>query len=167
VWAAVLWWRRPAPIQHLVAFAALAVTVGAAVGRLDPDLMPQSSGLAVWAFSLAWWGGARRAAGPWAGVAEAGGATGALVGAELTMGDPPGDLLALLTVAGLLAAGVALRRLWLLGLGAAGVLTVVPETAASYLPETVAAPLALLVVGVLILAVAIRLARGRGSGGGG
>jgi hypothetical protein len=158
-WATFLWRRRPAPLQHFVAFAALAVTVGAAVGRLAPDLLPESAGLAVWAFSLAWWALARRSADRSWAAGEPAGAIGALAGATLLMGSPAGDLLAVVTVAGLLTAGVALRRLWLVALGALGVLTVVPQTAASYLPESVAAPLSVFAIGVVMLGVAVRLAR--------
>jgi uncharacterized membrane protein YidH (DUF202 family) len=70
-----------------------------------------------------------------------------------------GHVLALLTVAALLAAGVALRRVWLLGLGAYGIVQVVPQTAVRYLPESVGAPLALFAIGLVLLGVALWLAR--------
>ncbi len=44
----------------------------------------------------------------------------------MTMEMAAGQALALATVAGLLAAGVALRRVLLLGFGAAGIILIVP-----------------------------------------
>jgi hypothetical protein len=57
------------------------------------------------------------------------------------------------------AAGVALRRVWLLVLGALGVIQVVPVTAVRYLPPSVGAPLALLTVGLVLIGAALWLAR--------
>jgi hypothetical protein len=70
-------------------------------------------------------------------------------------------VLAAATVVGLLAAGVALRQVWVLALGALGVLLVVPQTAARYLPQSVAAPLAVFCVGLSLLGVALWLAKAR------
>jgi hypothetical protein len=72
-----------------------------------------------------------------------------------------GQILALATVAGILTAGVVLRQVVMLVLGAIGVVMTVPETAARYLPENVGAPLAIFITGLILLAVALRLARTR------
>ncbi len=72
-----------------------------------------------------------------------------------------GQVLAIATVAGLLAGGVLLRQAWLVVLGAAGVLLVVPQTATRYLPTSAAAPLAIFVAGVVLLGSAVWLARRR------
>jgi hypothetical protein len=64
-------------------------------------------------------------------------------------------------VAGLLAGGVLLRQAWLVALGAAGALLVVPQTATRYLPTSAAVSLAIFVVGVILLGSAIWLARRR------
>ena len=72
-----------------------------------------------------------------------------------------GHVLALATVAGLLAAGVLIRQAWLVALGAFGVLLVIPQISARYLPMSAAAPLAILVVGVALVGSAVWLARHR------
>ncbi len=62
---------------------------------------------------------------------------GMLVGAQLTREIAAGLVLALATVAGVLTAGVVLRRVILLVMGAIGVIMTVHGTAARYLPEKV------------------------------
>ena len=62
---------------------------------------------------------------------------------------------------GTLAAGVLLRQAWLVALGAVGVLLVTPQITSRYLPTSAAAPLAILVVGVVLLGSAVWLARHR------
>ena len=64
-------------------------------------------------------------------------------------------------LAGVLAAGVALRRVILLAAGAIGVIITVPQTAARYLPNDVGAPLAVFVIGLVLLGVALWLAKTR------
>jgi hypothetical protein len=86
---------------------------------------------------------------------------GLLAGAQLTMQVAAGHVLALATVAGLLAAGVLLRQAWLVALGAFGVLLVTPQITTRYLPMSAAAPLAILVVGVALIGSAVWLARNR------
>jgi hypothetical protein len=90
---------------------------------------------------------------------------GLLIGAQLTMDVPAGHLLALATVAGLLAGGVLLREVWLAGLGAVGVLLVVPQTAERSLPESAAAPLAVFVAGAVLVGSAVWLAKRRARSG--
>jgi hypothetical protein len=63
---------------------------------------------------------------------------GLLAGAQLTMPEAAGQVLAVATVAGLLAAGVLMRQAWLVALGAVGVLLVTPQTASRYLPTSAA-----------------------------
>jgi uncharacterized membrane protein len=53
----------------------------------------------------------------------------------------------------------ALRRVWVLALGALDVLLVVPQAASRYLPQSVAAPLAVFCAGLALLGVALWLAR--------
>ena len=86
---------------------------------------------------------------------------GLLIGAQLTMEVAAGHVLAIATVAALLTAGVALRRVWLLAVGAYGVIQVVPQTAVRYLPRSAAAPLAVFIVGLVLLGVALWLSRWR------
>ncbi len=161
VYAAVLWWRMRTPLQHLALFANLAVVAGAGIASAGPGLDAWGPGLGVWALSAVWGVAAHRGylAPRNAGYLAAG--VGLLVGAQMTMEVAAGHALALATVAGLLAAGVALRRVWVLALGAIGVAEVVPQTVSRYLPQSVAAPLAVFTVGVALLGVALWLAKTR------
>ena len=80
---------------------------------------------------------------------------------------PLGTLLALGTVAALLAAGVLAGQVWLLVAGAVDTLLTVPQAAQQYLPESIAAPLAVFLVGVVLVGSALWLARRVGRFGGG
>lgn len=160
-YAAVLWWHTRAPLQHLAMFAGAATLVGTGIASVAPGLHAWLPGLGVWALSAAWGAAAHRGylAPRNAGYLAAG--IGLLTGAQLTMQVAAGHVLALVTVAGLMVAGVALRRVWLLLLGAIGVLLFVPQTASRYLPQSVAAPLAVFAVGLALLGVALWLAKAR------
>ena len=72
-----------------------------------------------------------------------------------------GQVLAVGTVAVLLAAGVALRRVLLLGFGAVGAIVILPQTADRYLPHSAAAALSVCVVGLILLGSALWLAMTR------
>jgi hypothetical protein len=162
MYAVPLWWRHRTALQQLAMFAGTAALVGTGINRLDPHLTTWGPGLGIWILA-ALWGVAvyrgylvPRAAGFVAAC------TGLLFGAQLaTDGMTAGDVLALVTVAGLLAAGIALRRVLVLGFGAVGAIWIVPQAAARYLPGSVVAPLAVAVVGLLLLAIAIWLAKTR------
>jgi predicted membrane protein DUF2157 len=158
-YAAALWWHTPAPLQHLALFVAAAVTVGSGIARLDPGAPDWASGLGVWALAALWLPAVRRGLLRPRTTGYLTASIGLLAGAVLTMEITAGRFLALGTVAALLIAGVLARRVWLLALGAIGVIIVVPETAVRYLPESAGAPLALLTVGLLLLAGAVWLAR--------
>lgn len=159
-YAVLAWWRTRASLQHLTAFCLTAAAVAFGITRFAPGLDLWGPGLGVWVLSAAWGiavhrGYLRPVA---AGYVAAG--AGLLVGAMMTMQEAAGHVLAQATVAGLLVAGVALRRLWLVALGAVGVIVVVPETASRYLPGSIAVPLAILVVGLALIGVALWLAKG-------
>jgi len=158
-YAALLWWRTRAPLQHLAMFAGAAAVVGTGISALAPGLDAWGPGLGIWVLSAAWGVAAHRGylAPRDTGYLAAG--IGVLAGAQMTMQEAAGHVLAVATVAGLLAAGVALRRVWVLALGALGVLLVVPQTASRYLPQSVAAPLAVFCVGLALLGMALWLAR--------
>ena len=86
---------------------------------------------------------------------------GALAGAIIAMGHAAGVLLAMTTVAVLFACGIAMHQVPLIGVGAVGTVYVVPEAATRYLPGSVAAPLAVAVVGLVLLGAGLWLARQR------
>ena len=160
-YAALLWWRTRAPLQHLATFAGAAVVTGSGIASLAPGPGAWLPGLGVWVLSLAW-GVARRALGylPPRDTGYLAAGIGLVVGAQMTMQEAAGDVIAVVTVVGLLAAGVVLRRVWVLALGALDVLLVVPQALASrYLPQSVAAPFAVFCVGPALLGVALWLAR--------
>jgi hypothetical protein len=165
VYGAAQWWRTRAALQHLAVFASAAVLVGTAVVQLGPGLGDWAPGLGIWALSALWGGAVSRGYLPPRGAGYFAAGFGLLTGAQLAMDVPAGHLLALATVAGLLAGGVLLREVWLAGLGAVGVLLVVPQTAERYLPESAAAPLAVFVAGVVLVGSAIWLAKRRARSG--
>ena len=160
-YAVLLWWRSRTPIQHLAVFVSTAVAVGAGIARLSPGAYPWAAGLAVWGISLLWGVAAHRDYLLPRAVGYVAAATGLLVGAQMTMGTGAGHALALSTVAGLVAAGVVLRRLLLLGFGAVGIIVMVPQSASRYLPTSAGAPLAVFIVGLSLLALALGLAKSR------
>jgi len=160
-YGAALWWRTRAALQHLAVFASLAVLVGTAVNWLDPDAGAWGPGLGIWALSALWGVAVMRGYLPPVVTGYIAAGIGLLAGAQLTMEVAAGHVLALATVAGLLAAGVLLRQAWLVALGAVGVLLVTPQTTSRYLPTSAAAPLAILVVGVALVGSAVWLARNR------
>jgi len=161
VYGAAQWWRTRAALQHLAVFASAAVLVATAVVQLGPGLGDWAPGLAIWALSALWGVAVSRGYLPPRGAGYFAAGFGLLAGAQLAMDVPAGHLLALATVAGLLASGVFLREVWLAGLGAVGVLLVVPQTAERYLPESAAAPLAVFVAGAVLVISAVLLAKRR------
>jgi hypothetical protein len=131
--------------------------------RIDPHGGAFAYGLAVCGLSAAWGVGAARGylVPHLFGLVLSG--LGALAGAFVAMisDKAAGQALALLTVASLLIAGIAAHRVLLIGIGAAGALYVIPELANRYLPGSLAAPLAVAVVGLVLFGVALWLPRRR------
>ncbi len=156
-----LWWLGKSALQHVVMFGGLVALVATGLYQLYPALTVVGYGIAIWVLSAVWGAAAYRGyvVPRAAGLAAA--SIGVLVGATMTMDRSAGQALAVLTVAGLLALGVAMHRVMFIAFGAAGTLWVVPETANRYLPGSVAAPLAVAVVGLVLLAIALWLARTR------
>jgi hypothetical protein len=158
-----LWWRTRSAVQQVAAFGGAIALAEAGLDRLELHAEILGYGIALWAVAAGW------------GVAAARGylvpritglilsGAGALTGALIAMSSDyaAGQVLALLTVAGLLTAGVAARQVLLIGIGAAGTLIVIPEVASRYLPGSLAAPLAVAIVGLVLLGIAMWLARHR------
>ncbi len=159
--AIVLWWRGESAVQHVVMFGGLVALFSAVLHQVDPGLAVTGYGTGIWVLSGIWGLAAYRGylAPPAAGLAAA--SSGVLAGATMTMGSAAGPALAVLTVAGLLAIGAVMHRVMFTGFGAAGTLWVIPVTANRYLPGSVAAPLAVAAVGLVLLAVALWLAKAR------
>jgi hypothetical protein len=160
-YGAALWWRTRAVLQHLAVFASAAVLVGTAVYQLGPGTGAWGPGLGIWALSALWLGAVIRGYLTPAAAGYFAAGAGLLAGAQLTMQLAAGPVLAVVTVAGLLAGGVLMRQAWLVAVGAVGVLLVVPQAATRYLPTSAAVPVAIFVTGVVMLGSAVWLARRR------
>jgi hypothetical protein len=161
VYAVVLWWRSHATLQHLAAFLATAVLIATSIGKASPGGEPWRIGLGIWVLSLLWGGAVHRGYLPPRTVGYVMAEIGLLFGAQLTMELAVGPALAVVTVAGLLAAGVALHRLLLVGVGTAGAIVMLPQVMSKYLPPGVGTAAAVFAVGAVMLGVALWLARSR------
>ena len=157
VYAVPLWWRSRSALQHLAAFGAAVAVLETSIDRIDPHAGTLQFGISVWVFSLAWGVAVWRGNLVPAPIGMFLSGAGALAGAITAMHHPAGPMLALATLAGLFACGVLMRQVLLIGIGAVGTLYVVPDVANRYLPGSVAAPLAVAVVGVVLLSVALGL----------
>jgi len=161
-YAIVLWWRNRSTLQHLAMFAGTAALAATAVHQAGSGTAAWGPGLVIWLVSALWGIAVHRGylAPRTAGLVAAG--FGLLLGAQLTMLDTAaGQVLAIGTVAGLLAAGIALHRVLLLGLGAAGAIVILPQTASRYLPSSAAAALSVCAIGLILLGIALWLAKSR------
>jgi hypothetical protein len=158
-----LWWRTRSAVQQVAAFGGAIALAETGLDRFDPHAGTLTYGLALWALAAVW--GAATARGYLLPrvtgliISGVGALTGALI--AMTSDNAAGQVLALLTVAGLLTAGVVARRVLLIGIGATGTLYVIPAVAARYLPGSLAAPLAVAMVGLVLLGVAMWLTRHR------
>jgi hypothetical protein len=163
-YSGVLWFFHRRLPQHAVVLGLLAAGVGTLASMIEVTEVegePSASllGLAVWGLGLVWallaWGGfiKTRRAGIWLGSAVA------VVGA-MTLGELEWEaVLALVTVAGLVAAAVALRDLPLLGLASFGTLVTLPRVVETFFPGELSAAIALLIVGILLVVTAVLTAR--------
>jgi hypothetical protein len=161
VYAGALWWRNRSALQHLAAFGAAVAVLVTGIDRIDAHAGPFVFGIALWVFALAWGVAVSRGLLVPAPVGVMLSGAGALAGAIVAMDQAAGVVLAIATVAGLFAYGVLMHQVPLIGIGAVGTLYVVPEAATRYLPGSVAAPLAVAVVGLVLLGIALWLARQR------
>jgi hypothetical protein len=159
--AVALWWRNRSGPQLLAVYGGLAALLITAMDQVLPNLTVVGAGVGIWILSAAWALAAGRGYLAPQRIGLAAGAVGILVGAIMTMENPAGQALALLTVAALLAAGIATTRVMFIAIGAVGTLWVIPRAAARYLPGSVAAPLAVAIAGLVLLGIALWLARRR------
>jgi uncharacterized membrane protein YidH (DUF202 family) len=155
-------------LQRTAVLAAAAFTAGvvaAVLPRGDGD----TAGLAVWGVGAAWivlgWGGVLGRDRTDRVVADLAGGAAVLIGTLAGVGSDTGTVLAVVTVLVLVTAGVLVRDLVLLGVGAFATLVLVPVVVSRWFPDTLAAPAALLVVGVLLVAAALVAARRRPAAG--
>lgn len=158
--AAALWWGERTVLLHVALYGTLAGTTLALAFRIHDDVV--TAGLAVWLLSVAWlalgWAGVL----PPARAARVLGAVGSLFAVQGPMEKSWGLVLALATVAAVIALAMLLGDLVLLAVGALGALRVVPQLVDEWFPGALAAPLVLLGVGALLVVAAVRVARRRG-----
>ena len=171
VLAAGLWFIERRPLQHVAFYVAALFTVGTTTSLItqpefvfyyaETPMWVTVSGLAVWAFGLAWFmlswaefikppelGKILGAVAMVAGVMNASQATWGL-------------FLGLATVTALVVLAVLMRDFGLLIVAAIGTLQVLPMLIVELFPGVLAAALALLVVGALLILAAIYIARRR------
>lgn len=169
--AAILWYVERRPLQHVAFYVAALFTVGTTTslvaqpaGDVFYDEMPMwvaVTGLAIWAFGLAWF------LLSWAGLIkpeELGkilGAVAMVTGLMNASQKTWAMFLGLATVAVLVVLAVRLRDFGLLIVGAVGTLQLLPMLIITLFPGVLAAALALLVVGVLLVLAAVYIARRR------
>jgi predicted small integral membrane protein len=156
-----LWWRTKSPLQHTAVFGGVIALAETGLDRIDPHVGAFGFGLALWVVAGLWAIAVYRDYLPprHSGVGLS--AAGLLVGGLISMDAAAGQVLAVLTVAGLLTVGIITRRVLVIVVGAIGVTYVVPDTASRYLPGSVGAPLAVAVVGLILFGIALWLARTR------
>lgn len=157
--AGALWALRPAPVQQLAMMVSLMITAAVAIADfVSTDSLP---GLGVWGVAAVWVAlGWRQVLRP-PRLAVTAGAASMVVGAMLTSAEDAGIVLALATTAAIIAAAMASRDLVLLSVGAVAALVVLPTAVSTWYPDTLAAPLALLVVGACLVLAAVWTSRRR------
>lgn len=161
--AAVLWRLHRHLLQQLATLAALMATASALVADLvAPDHLP---GGGAWVVAAVWLGLA------WLGVLVPGrvmmdvAATALLIASVSTLPTSGGFALALATVAAVVALAVLTTDLVMLGIGALGMLMVLPAAVVHWFPGSAGAPVAVLITGAALVGVAVLTARRRrGSG---
>ncbi|MGO4340999.1 DUF2157 domain-containing protein [Pedococcus sp. 2YAF34] len=160
--AAELWRRHRWLPQQAAVLVGLAVALGSGTAAFLGDGGSDASGLAIWGLGGVWlmlgWGRHLR---PRYGTDLLGGIT-LSVGSEITMEHDWGSVLAVASAVLLVLAGVRLRSLVLLAVGSLATLGVVPGVMQRYFPDTVAAPLALLAVGIVLVLAARATTKGWG-----
>ncbi len=126
-----LWWRTRSAVQQVAAFGGAIALMETGLDRIAPHADSLGYGLALWALAVAWGLAVGRGylMPRTTGLLLSG--VGALTGAIIAMESEHaiGQALALLTVAGLLAIGIAAHRVLLIGIGAVGTLYVIPDLA--------------------------------------
>jgi hypothetical protein len=154
------WWLLDkVALQHITMFAALIMTVVAIALAAAPMIPSWWVGTIVWSCSGAWALLAHRGLVPPRRTGLAVAVVGLVAASPVMNRFALGTLLALGTVAVLLAVGIRARQPWLLASGALETFLTVPQAAEQYLPESVAAPLAVFLVGVVLVGIALWLAR--------
>ena len=155
-----LWRLRPSFPQQAVTVVALLASGAVLTARFDGD--SSLPGLAVWVGGLAYlllgWGEVlepRRAVVLLASISL-------VIGALMTMGSDPGLALGLFTTVAITALAVFVRDLALLAVAAVSAFLVLPTMMNAWFPGSLAAPVALLLLGLALVCAAFLVARDGG-----
>lgn len=159
IFAGALWSRHRVILQQVTMMIALMAAAAAAIADLVAlDSLP---GLGIWAVGGVWmilgWGGLLVPPRP----ALAFGSASMMFGAMATMSYDAGIVLAITTSSVIVMIAVAFRDIVLLGIGAVATLGTLPVAVNEWFPNALAAPLALLVMGLALVGTAVWTARRR------
>lgn len=153
----LLYRRDPSFLMQIATGAAVVVAAGcAAAVWVEPETTP---GVAVWAIGAAWallgWGEVLT---PRRAVMAVGGVV-MIIGGMFTIQHDLGVLATLLTVALLVVVSLVTRDPLMLAVGALGAFQVLPVAVQRWLPDSVVAPLALVMLGLALVGLAALLVR--------
>lgn len=163
--AGLLWWVHRTVVQQAALVVATVGAAGTATSLLPDGTEASLVGLAVWGVGAVWTVLGVGAAVPGRRAAVLlGGAVVVLGVFSVATTVEWGTVLAAVSAVVFIGAGVALRELPLLVVGSVAVLVTVWAVVSAHFPDTVAAPIALLAVGVVLVGGALWTAR-RGRGG--
>lgn len=164
IYSFVLWLARRSSLQQLALFAGLITTAVSLLNNFEANIDPAFFGLTIFTISLAWgllaWGEVMEPL--TTGLVVSG--LGMMAGSQASAFDDTqvlGIVLGMATAVIFLVAGVVVRRMLLLALGAASVIIFVPQMINDVFGDALAAVLALLVVGLGIVVGAVVIARRR------
>ena len=161
--AVALWRARPTILQQAATLVALSATAASAVVLADEH--SRVAGLGPWAVGLVWLLLARGGVLRPARTAFWLGAVASVVGGIFAAETDAGTVLALATAGGLVLLALRLRDVLLLGVGAAGVLLVLPMAVRDWFGGSLAAALVLIVSGTGLIGAGVWIARtGRDEG---
>lgn len=155
-YAGALWWRHSYWLQQCAFMVSVTLLVAAVI---DLPGVPGSPGLGVWGVGLMWvLLGLSGVLVPEELPLVLGSLT-AVIGAMTAAESDLGMTLTLVTVAAVVVGALVVRDLLLLAVGAVGALVNVPAAMSRWFPDSVAAPLALVVVGATLIGAAAWTAR--------
>ena len=160
--AAVLWWLRPAVLQHVATFTAAAATLLTALDRIGDGTFDWGGPL-LWGFGLAWLAASALPAGGVWRPAEPGWVLGALavvIGPLFAQsGRAAWLVVGSLGAAALVVAGVRTRRPWVAAVGIGGVFVSVPLAVAELFDARLGPLVGILAVGLALVGGAVVLTR--------